>query len=453
MTLSIKHGLDIPLSGKPSGSLQQLQKPRQIALSLNPFEEIRFKILVKTGDAVKIGQPLVEHKGSPGLYFVSPAAGIVVEIRRGLKRRLLDVVIAVAEKEEHIEHEKILLDQISKEELLSYLLKGGAFPHIRMRPFDLLADPNHLPRDIFVKAVETAPYVPPAELQVEGEEDHFQVGLDALRLLTSGQVHLVYRKNSPCKAFTDARRVKKYSISGPHPSSHSSVHIHLINPIRDAHDIVWTLSALDVVIIGKLITTGKYPIGKVVSIAGDGIIEAKRGFFKIRAGFPISNLIEGRVTEEFSRLISGEPLTGTKVSQEDFIEFYHTAFCVIPENIQREPFHFLRLGLDKYSASRAYLSGHLPTSSKRYRFTTNQHGEERAFIDGSIYNKVMPMHIPTMQLIKAILAEDFELAQDLGLLEVCSEDFALPTFICPSKIEMMDIVKQGLHRYSKEMGY
>lgn len=150
-------------------------------------------------------------------------------------------------------------------------------------------------------------------------------------------------------------------------------------------------------------------------------------------------------------MISGDPLTGEKTTVEDFLGYDHFAFCAIKENFQREFLSFFRLGVDKYSFSRAYLSGHLNPEGREYHFTTNQHGEHRAFIDSSLYDEVQPLDVPTMLLVKAVMAEDFDLAETLGLLEVDSEDFALPSFVCPSKIEMIDIIRQGLKRYSREV--
>ena len=75
----------------------------------------------------------------------------------------------------------------------------------------------------------------------------------------------------------------------------------------------------------------------------------------------------------------------------------------------------------------------------------------RPFIDSTLYDKVMPLEVPTMLLVKAILAEDYDLASSLGLLEVVGEDFALPTFVCPSKMEMVEIVNKGLKSYAKEI--
>src|ERR1700733_6272162 len=186
--IKITRGLDIPIKGKPKGPVQMLQKPSHLALNLDPFEGVQFKLLAKKGDAVKIGQPLVEDKNSPGRVFVSPAGGIISEIRRGLKRRLLDIVVAVEAEESYQDFGSFNIDKAS--EIVNHLKAGGMFAHIRRRPFNFLANPEIPPRSIFVKAIESAPLVPPAELQVEGYEQEFALGLKALSQITKGVVHL-----------------------------------------------------------------------------------------------------------------------------------------------------------------------------------------------------------------------------------------------------------------------
>lgn len=450
-------GLDIPLKGRPpylkeiaSGTHpQSLVTPSQVGLSFNAFEEIKFRLLVKAGDVVKIGQPLAEDKSTPGRMFVSPAAGTVKEVKRGLKRSLQTIIIDVGKQEESVSFSP--LTHPSKEAIIERLLIGGAFAHIRSRPFNLLADPTKTPRNIFVKAIESAPCVPAAELQVAGYEKEFQAGLDALTKLTTGKVHLVYRKDTTNRAFNEAQNVEKHTAEGPHPISNHSLHIQQIDPVRSVDDQVWTLSALDVVVIGQLLTQGRYHIERIISVAGPGVLHDRIGYFKGRLGYPIGGLIAGRIEKGDLRFISGDPLMGKKISVEDFLGFYHTSFCVVPENTQREFLHFMRLGHDKYSFSKAYLSGHLNNANREYQFTTNQHGEHRAFIDSTLYDEVMPLRVPTMLLVKAVMAEDFELAETLGLLQVDSEDFALPSFVCPSKIEMIDIIGSGLKQYAKEV--
>ncbi len=451
MKITVKKGLDIPIEGKPEGPAQSLPPAAQIALNLDPFDTTRFKLLVKGGETVKVGQPLVESKAVAGQMFVSPAGGVVSEVRRGLKRRLIDIVIDVDASEQSVDYGSH--SGAAREEILDLFMRSGVFPHIRMRPFDLTADPQYTPRAIFVHAIESLPFVPSAEMQVEGHEAYFQAGLDALTKLTSGKVHLVYREGSGSTAFTEATGVEKHTVAGPHPAGTPSLHIHKIAPITSPSDYVWTLSTIAVITAGKMVVEGRYFTDRVIGIGGSGIVEGRRGFFRARAGFPIQALMTDRISNQLACFISGDPLTGTRVEQSDFIGFHHTAFSVIPENTQRQLFHFLRPGLNKYSATGAYFTGHVKPPNKGYFFTTNQHGEERAFIDGAVYEKVMPLGIPTMHLVKAIMAQDFETAEQLGLLEVTGDDFALASFICPSKIEMIQAVKEGLHLYAKEMGH
>lgn len=453
--IKIKKGLDIPIGGRPlhhsNQKIPTLITPQQVGLNVSSFEDIKFRLLVKVGDPVKIGQPLLEDKEAPGRFFVSPAGGLIKEIRRGNKRVLDTIVIDVAKSEETLVSQPVDVEHASREQILEALKSGGLFASIRSRPFNLLADPRLKPRNIFVKAVESAPFTPPADLQIMELETEFQVGLNALSKLTEGSVHLIYAKNRPFKAFNEAKNVQIHTVEGPHPIANSSLHIQKIDPIRSPSDTVWTICARDVAAIGYYLTTGRYLIDSVMSIAGPGVLENGIGFYRGRIGYPIGGLIAGRISKGLLRFISGDPLMGTQVGVDNFLHLGDSVFCVIPENTSREFLHFFRLGFHKYTNSKAYISGHFDNTQQEYNFTTNQHGEHRAFIDSSLYDQVMPLDIPTMLLVKAVMAEDFELAETYGLLEVDAEDFALPSFVCPSKQEMTEMIRKGLKQYAKEV--
>ena len=184
-------------------------------------------------------------------------------------------------------------------------------------------------------------------------------------------------------------------------------------------------------------------LDRVVGIGGPGVLQGKTGYFKIREGYPIESLVSGRVKGTYPRLISGDPLNGHQVAATDYLRFNDFTFSVIPEMESRQFLHFFRLGAGKYSFSRAYLSGHLNNADRSYPFTTSLHGEHRPFIDATLYDKVQPLEISTMLLVKAVMAEDYDLAERLGLLEVVPEDFSLTAFVCPSKIEMPTIIREG----------
>lgn len=448
--IDVKQGLDIPMAGAPQGEVVAIAQPAEAALSLHPFEHMRFKMLVKVGDEVKRGQALCYDKGCPSRKFVSPAAGKVKKLVRGLKRRLLNIVIEVDASDASFDHGKLNVSSATREQLVEKLCEGGIFGHLRQRPFDIPANPESTPRTIFVKAVETAPFETPAEMQVLNHEDDFKIGLEALSKLTEGDVNLVYHSSSACPAFTQAEHCKRHTVSGPHPAGNVSVHIHHIDPVQSPMDVIWTATVNDVVGIGHLLRTGHVYSDRIIGIAGNGINPEFRQFVRGRLGHPIGALLAGRNAKGTLRLISGNPLTGKQVTIEDYLQQGHHTLTVLPEETEREFMHFFRLGGHKFTASRTYLSGHLPGGSREYDFTTNNHGEHRGFVDAQIYQNVMPMNVPVMYLVKAIQAEDFDRAEALGLLEVSSEDFALPTFVCPCKIEICEIVEGALHNAALE---
>lgn len=442
--LKITKGLDIPLPGQPTGEIQTLPTPSSLSLNLRAFEHIQFKLLVKVDDQVKIGQPLLADKSCPSRLFVSPASGVVREIRRGYKRSPVDVVVELDHTQQHIASSPRFS---SRQELVETLLQGGFFAHIRQRPFHLLADPFKRPRAIFIKALESAPLTPPAEIHIQGLEREFACGVEAIKKLTLGDVHLVYRKETTCKALLQAEHVLHHTATGPHPVANSSVHIQHIDPIQGVEDVVWILPARCVVEIGHYLLWGRHLTQRIISIAGPSIAESKSGFFRIHTGMPISALIANRVLEGSHRYISGDPLMGHQVDEKDFLGFEDTAFTVIPEPSKRELLHFFRLGKESFTASNTYSN----PFSKRALFTTSLHGEARPFITAGPSSSVMPLNVHPVLLCKALMAEDYELAESLGLLEVAPEDFALPTFVEPSKVEMTEIVKRALFLHSQEV--
>ncbi len=426
MHIEIKKGLDIPLSGEASGEVKVGSHPKSVALDLAPFFGVRFSLKVREGDSVALGQPLAEDKECPGRMFVSPAGGRVVAIERGEKRRLLRVVIDVAKEEERVNFPP---QQGGNDQLIARMLEGGMFARILKRPCSTLADPQALPSAIFVQAIESAPYAPPISV----DQSRFDQGLAALAQLAT--VHVVGAEGA-------VPGVQYHTASGPHPIANPSVHIYHIDPILRVDEVKWTLHARDVEYLGGLIE-GVVAPERVVSVAGDGVEEDCRGHYRVRDGVALQELI-GDLDENWA-VVSGDPLMGAR---GHYLGMFDNVACTIKEACGRQPLHFCGLGANRYTASKAYLSAFL--KRKPVRVTTNQHGEGRAFVDSAYYDKFMPMKIPTVALVKAILANDFETAIDLGLLEVSAEDFALGTFACPSKIEMVDIMRKGLFEFAQQ---
>ncbi|HHJ52418.1 MAG TPA: NADH:ubiquinone reductase (Na(+)-transporting) subunit A, partial [Caldithrix abyssi] len=95
-----KKGYDIPIVGEPEEKMQQVPAPKKVAVLPQEFRGIKPKLLVREGDAVKRGTPLIADKQKMEIVLVAPVSGVVTEINRGERRMLLEVVIESDGKDE-----------------------------------------------------------------------------------------------------------------------------------------------------------------------------------------------------------------------------------------------------------------------------------------------------------------------------------------------------------------
>ncbi len=202
--------------------------------------------------------------------------------------------------------------------------------------------------------------------------------------------------------------------------------------------------------IGRLFGTGRVDLTKTVAMTGSEVENPQ--YMRTLAGAPVSHLTAGRLkkSDNKQRIISGNVLTGTKVNTEGFLGFFDSQITVIPEGDDYEVLGWASPGLNKFSASKTYLSKLFPRKS--YELNANMHGGERAFVLSGQYEKVVPMDILPVFLLKAILAEDIDKMEQLGIYEVIEEDFALCEYVCASKIKVQEIVRKGINTIIKELG-
>jgi Na+-transporting NADH:ubiquinone oxidoreductase subunit A len=142
-------------------------------------------------------------------------------------------------------------------------------------------------------------------------------------------------------------------------------------------------------------------------------------------------------------------LSGTQIDKEGYLGFYDRQITLIPEGNYHEFFGWAMPRFNKFSYSKTFFSWLTP--KKKYNLDTNLNGGHRAFVLTGEYEKVFPMDIYPLQLLKAIMVKDIDLMENLGIYEVDEEDFALCEFIDASKTEMQAIVREGLDFLRKEM--
>ena len=446
--IKIKKGLNIKLSGEAEKLVSNLPVPATYSLKPPDFINLVPKLLVAQGDEVQAGTPLFYDKDNEAIKFCSPVSGEVIEIVRGEKRRLLEVKIVADKETEYMTFSKSNPSDLSREAITEALLKSGVWPFIRQRPFGIIANPTDLPKAIFISAFDSNPLAPDINFLMKGSGEDFQTGLDALRKLTLGKVHLtIHADEVASTVFTEAEGVELHQISGPHPAGNVGVQIHHIDPVNKG-ELVWCINPQDVLVIGRLFNQGKLDASRIIAVAGSQVQRPK--YYQVIMGAAVKTLLEDAgLKEGDNRIISGNVLTGKQISMDGYLGFYDSQITVIPEGKEPEFMGWLAPGFNKFSKSRTFFSWLSP--GKKYDLNTNMHGEERPFVMTGQYEEVFPMDIYPVQLLKAILVEDIELMESLGIYEVVEEDFALCEFVCTSKIESQEIIRRGLDLVRKEM--
>ena len=447
--IKIKRGLDIKLAGEANKRFSDLPLAETFALKPHNFINVIPKMLVQQGDEVQAGTPLFYDKSNEAIKFCSPVSGEIVEIIRGEKRKILQVKILADKEITYVPFNKANPNDLNREEIIEALLNSGIWSFIRQRPFGIIANPKEKPKSIFISAFDTNPLGPDNDFILQDSGEDFQTGLNALQKLTNGKVHLNINANKTAAAiFTGAKGVEINHISGPHPAGNVGVQIHHIDPINKG-EVVWCINPQDVLIVGRLFTQGKFDASRVVALTGSQVKDPK--YYKTIVGSAVKNMVsDGGLKKGENRIISGNVLTGKQISYDGYIDFYDSQITIIPEGHNPEFMGWLAPGINKLSMSRTFFSWLMP--NKKYDLDTNMHGEERPFVVTGEYEKVFPMDIYPVQLLKSILIEDIEMMENLGIYEVVEEDFALCEFVCTSKIESQDIIRRGLDIIRKEMG-
>jgi len=445
--IKIKKGLNIQLKGKAEKIFIKAPRSETYAVKPPDFHGITPKMMVNVDEQVKAGSPLFFDKANPEVLFTSPVSGKIVAINRGERRRILEVVIKADETFEHESFGKIDLDKATREEICSYLLKSGAWPFILQRPYAIIANPHDKPKAIFISGFDSAPLAPDYDFLLKESKEEFQAGINVLSKLTEGTVHLNLNGEFPvAPVFSGLKNARVNLFKGPHPAGTVGVQMNKLDPVNKG-EVVWYVNPQDVAMIGRLMGKGMYDASKIVAFTGSDA-ETPR-YYKTVAGASIKSITEGNVTIGDTRYISGNVLTGTKVNVDGYLGFYDSQITVIPEGNYYEFFGWAGPGIKKFSMSKSFFSWLFP--GKEYKIDTNLHGGRRAFVMSDQYTKVCPMDIYPVQLIKAILIEDIDLMEKLGIYEVAEEDLALCEFVCTSKIEVQSILRKGLDMMRKEM--
>ncbi len=446
--ITLRKGLDINLKGVAARKVIEAPMAPEYALSPLDFEGVTPKMLVKAGDQVKAGTPLFFNKYDERILFTSPVSGIVTAINRGEKRRILNVTIQPDAAQTYEEFSSLDLKSATREEIVERLLKSGLWTMIIQRPYGIIANPSDTPKSIFVSTFDSAPLAPDYDFALAAERENLQQGIEVLRRLTNGAVHLGLNAKAE-GSMASLQGAEMHRFAGKHPVGNVGVQIHHVDPINKG-ELVWTVNLQDLAIIGRLFRTGRVDMTRTIAVTGSEVKEPT--YCRCIVGASAASLLKGNLREQKAgdsvRIISGNVLTGTTTAADGHLAFYANQLTVIPEGDKYELLGWAMPRFGLFSVSRAYFSWLCP--KRAYALDTNLHGGERPFVVTGLYDKYLPMDIYPVYLLKAILAGDIDKMENLGIYEVVEEDFALCEFVDPSKIEMQQIIRDGINLMIKE---
>jgi Na+-transporting NADH:ubiquinone oxidoreductase subunit A len=447
--IKIKKGLDIKLKGEAEKATENAIVSNYCTLRPEDFHGVIPKLLVKVGAKVKAGEAVFYDKSNEAVKFASPVSGEVIEILRGEKRRILAIKLQADKEQVYQDFGKFDVQSANGEAVKAHLLASGCWPFIKQRPYDIIAKPNRTPKAIFISGYASAPLAADLDYTLKGKEPELQAAVTALGKLTEGKVHVSVGKNST-SPLAGLSGITLHKVSGPHPSGNVGTQINKIDPVNKG-EVVWTVNAQDLVIIGELLLTGTFNAERIVALAGSSI--KKPRYFKTKIGSEIATMVydNGIDKDSNDRIISGNVLTGKQVSPDGCLDYYSNIITVIPEGDDYEFFGWNKPVFNKVSTSRA-LTFSWMTPNKEYELDTNTNGEHRAFVLTGNYEEVFPLDIYPLQILKACMYTDLDEMEALGMYEVAPEDFALTEFVCVSKQPHQEIIRKGLDVMIKEIG-
>ncbi len=443
--INIKRGLDLPIAGAPAQRIEAGRPVRSVAVVGFDYPTMKPTMAVQVGDRVKLGQILFSDKKSEGVHYTAPGAGVVSAVHRGEKRVLQSVVIDLEGDEEvtFTSYSPAQLDGLSGEQVRDNLQQSGLWTALRTRPFSKVPAVDATPASIFVTAIDTHPLAADPAIIIAEQPEAFEAGLKVLTNLA--KVFLCKAPNASLPGESLAK-VQVESFNGPHPAGLAGTHIHFLDPVS-ASKSVWTIGYQDVIAVGKLFTSGRLSVERVVALAGP-VVEQPR-LVRARLGANLDELTAGELQPGANRVVSGSLLGGrTAHGAFAYLGRYHQQVSCLREGKEREMLHYMRPGVDKHSILNIYISKLM--AGKKFAFSTSTNGSPRAMVPVGNYEEVMPLDVLPTQLLRALIVGDTEVAQKLGCLELDEEDLALCSYVCAGKYEYGPILRDNLTRIEKE---
>lgn len=440
----LRKGLDVPISGAPRADIEVAPQSSTVGLIGEDYVGLKPRIMVAEGDVVGVGAPILHNKDLPEVQIVSPVAGRVKAINRGARRKLISIEIEVdAAAAEPVDFSKVG-DASTAEGLAERLCAAGLWTSFRTRPYSKVPAPDTRPSAIFVTAMDSEPLAADPAVIIAEEAEAFTAGLKAITVLTEGKTHLCHADGASVPG-GDIEGVEAAAFAGPHPAGLAGTHIHFLHALNPEQP-VWTIGYQDVIVIGRLLTTGQYDASCVVSLAGP--VCGNPRLVRTVTGASMAEVAADDLPDMPVRMISGSVLSGRAgEGVSGYLGRYARQITLIEEDKKQIPMGWIRPMFAKYAVQPVLGSA---MARREFPLTSNLNGGRRAMVPIGTFENLMPQDYLPTQLLRALLVMDTDQAQLLGAMELDEEDLGLVGFACPAKYEYGLALRDCLAKIEKE---
>ncbi|MCP4747454.1 MAG: 4Fe-4S dicluster domain-containing protein [Desulfobacteraceae bacterium] len=443
--LKIKKGHQFRITGQPSQEAIHISDSPVVAVLPDKIAHIKPRLKITQGQPVKIGSVLFNDKRNADFRFLSPACGTIKNIQFGRRRSVKAIEIQRSQKDEsHIDFGVIAehkLPSTGRKELISRILEGGLWWIFRELPIRNMPEPESEPPMILVGLDTREPFQPSPAVYLQDQTGFFHYGLNVLKKLANGNV-VVYSDQNNRDLPEKVKSMLTHTIQGNYPCSDpGTVHFHIKRSAKENR--AWFTNGQDVVLLGKLLSQGRYPTSRIVCVGGPAAPVRKH--FQTRTGVGLSHLLKRPMIRQNVRYMVGGVMTGYTSDANGYMGLMETSLTMLPEGDSPEFLALFNPGYKKPTYSRTFLSRLNPGSLS---YTCNLNGARRACIGCMHCADICPVDILPQMTYKAILAQEVEEYLEHGLLD-CVE-CGLCSYVCPSKIELSQTFKQTKAAYAKQ---
>ncbi len=427
--IRLRRGFDLPIAGAADERVERAAPVRRVALLGTDYLGVRPSLRVSEGDRVRLGDPLFVDRKRDAITFCAPGSGTVTAIRRGRRRVLLAIVIELDEsaKSRQVDVPGGRIESLEPDTVRETLLRYGLWTAIRSRPYGGIPSPASTPHALFVTAIDSDPLAVEPAAVIRPSADAFRAGLKVLGRLHAGPLFVCTSPRFDI-GLPDVPGLVHARFDGPHPAGLAGTHIHFLAPASEERP-AWHIGYQDVVAIGRLFADRMLDMSRTVAVAGPAV--GRPGLVETRIGAELDPLVRDRSPGEDGRVISGSVLSGREWTPEQpFLGRYDRQVSVLWEAAPGgerdsgpgEGFSVLS------PLARLLQVGQRPLDTRRL-------GRAAGLVPFEVYERVFPLDLPVIPLLRALVASHAERAIELGALELEAEDFGLLSAVCPARYD------------------